>query len=527
MIKLDPRKLSPERMPERWRSSWRGVLVAVGVAFIVVIIVAFILALLEGLLVRDAQAAELFDYQALRVEQSYPGVINLEAGKGFTFWVKFKNVGAKNWFGSDKIKLRTASGKKGVLYHQWWLDTSYPCVLEGSTLYTEEALFRFAIQAPETDGLYWEKFILVKDDKLIPGGEIEIAVRSYGGQAPDLPTGQPQEDSTPEPVNEKFWLEDGECECQAVIQNNIKYEEPLIRVGLYYIEEEEREEELPLQIIGFNDQPYQVRDQENNLLVYQTAGEATEIDFDYELQRYFINLDGQRYIMTDSFLKFIPQNEEPILKIPTFNNNFFWGKVVEDNEFRGELEVHYNPNTERLWVINKLRMEEYLKGVTEVGDSSHAELLKAQSIAARTYAMARLFNPKYTNTPNETGFFDVRATQADQVYRGYGGEKRSPNTVQAATATQGMMVAYNDEPILAYYFACSDGRTRDCYQAGMCRAPVPWLVGKLDPPCQGKTMRGHGVGMSQIGARFAALNGANFEQILTYYYTEVEVEKLY
>ena len=37
---------------------------------------------------------------------------------------------------------------------------------------------------------------------------------------------------------------------------------------------------------------------------------------------------------------------------------------------------------------------------------------------------------------------------------------------------------------------------------------------------------GHGVGMSQYGARAMALEGAGYEEILKHYYTGIEIEKV-
>jgi len=38
---------------------------------------------------------------------------------------------------------------------------------------------------------------------------------------------------------------------------------------------------------------------------------------------------------------------------------------------------------------------------------------------------------------------------------------------------------------------------------------------------------GHGVGMSQIGADSMAKNGADYKEILTHYYSGVQIESLY
>jgi len=40
-------------------------------------------------------------------------------------------------------------------------------------------------------------------------------------------------------------------------------------------------------------------------------------------------------------------------------------------------------------------------------------------------------------------------------------------------------------------------------------------------------MLGHGVGMPQIGGIVAANQGANYSQILKYYYTGIDLTKIY
>jgi len=69
---------------------------------------------------------------------------------------------------------------------------------------------------------------------------------------------------------------------------------------------------------------------------------------------------------------------------------------------------------------------------------------------------------------------------------------RAPNTFQAVDSTQGIIATYNNDPILAYYFAHSNGSTISSYDANMTAAPVAYLQAKLDPPSQGQSMLGHG-----------------------------------
>ncbi len=476
-----------------------------------------------------------FSYQASRTEQGYPDIINLKAGKAFTFWVKFKNTGSQIWQtqGPDRVILRTASGGKGVFYHPWWTKENQPSQLKAPALLNKTALFRFALQAPETNGLYWEKFNLFVNSVPIPGGEIEIPLRVYGGKKPVIlqnqPQNQPEKNEFEQNQTLPWWQEVNPDLSQ--VQEDLKYEEPKIRVALYSIKPEEKGNFLPIQIITKNFQAYEVKDRNDYPFFKQTAGELTEIDFDFESKRFMVNLEGKRYLSTDSHLKFLPlnlnKNKDTIFEILSFKNNVFWSAQINDNKFRGSLEIHYNPNTDRVWVVNELPMEEYLKGVAEVADSSPKEFLKAQMIAARTYAMFRKLLPKYSNTPERKPIFDLKSTQADQVYRGYGFEMRSPRTIEAAQETKGIMVFYQGAVAKTYYYAQSDGWTRDCQKVRMCKEFAPYLVPKRDPQGKGKVMRGHGVGMPQNGGRLAAQEGANFIQILKYFYPGTELKKVY
>ena len=514
------------------RYSWLNIFVAIGISFLIIVLTSILLNFLKVALTKTVSAAELNDYQAERIEQSYPGIINLEAEKGYTFWVKFKNVGRKTWFfqGNNQFIFQTLSQQAGEFYHPWWPNKTEPIVLNGSILSGETTIIKFALRAPKTNGLYWEKFSLFdQNGQVIPGGDIEIGIRSHGGIDPILPS--PSSTITPASIQENiptsnpvsgitkdnFWEKNRQW--QTDIPQSIQYDsEPEIRVGLYYVEKQEANDLLPIRISSLNLGSYQIKNKNDELLIWQTQGEEIEIKFDWDIQRYFIESQGVRLLMTDSYLKFVPQNQEQIFKIANLNNNYFWGEKVEDNEYVGELEIKYNPSTDRLWIINQLAMEKYLNGLKELQDYYPLELLKAQAIAARSYALARLNNPKYTNTPDGKAIFTVRATQGDQVYRGYQGERRSPNFVAAVQSTEGIAVTHDNLPILAYYFAQTDGWLRDCQAAGMCRQPVSWLIEQPDPACEGLSYRGHGVGMSQIGAKYAANQGADFKQILNYYY---------
>jgi stage II sporulation protein D len=106
----------------------------------------------------------------------------------------------------------------------------------------------------------------------------------------------------------------------------------------------------------------------------------------------------------------------------------------------------------RLLSINKVILEDYLKGVvaSEMPASWHLEALKAQAVAARTYAVANI-------SPNYSGAYDMADNQNSQVYNGISGERESTNL--AISETEGKLIYYNNRLIEAYYHSTSGGST--------------------------------------------------------------------
>lgn len=509
---------------EKKQNSWKGAVISIIIAFVLIILFAFLLKFLERTFVKEATAKTL-DFSARKIAQNPIDIINLKAGKAITFRVEFKNIGQKNWL-KGKVSLKTVSDKTSLFTHAFWPKQNTPYIVKWGVPVGTTGTFKFALQAPEINGLYWEKFQLFVEKEKIPGGEIEIGIRVFGGR--ELTVSLP----IPGNQNNLFWQS---LSTDYQIQEDLRYEEPKIRVGLFYAEKKDSNlnedvSYLPIKIITLNQAPYEIRLVKENyrVLLVQSYGEETEIDFDFTTKRYLIKNQGQLLATTDSPIVFVPLFEGTIFKIVSWYRGPFWGQQVNDNEYRGLVEIRFNPSTDRLWLINELPIEKYMKGVAEVQDFYPYEMLKAQKIAARTYAFIRLLLPKYTQVPDgEEPIFTVRSTQADQVYRGYNWEKRSPNTQRAVEETKGLVIFYGSDPILAYYFARTDGRTRSSCEARMTKECMPYLISVDDPPGRGQTLLGHGVGMPQQGARIAAEQGAKFHQILRYYYQGVEIKKIW
>ncbi|NWJ40334.1 MAG: SpoIID/LytB domain-containing protein [Geothrix sp.] len=123
--------------------------------------------------------------------------------------------------------------------------------------------------------------------------------------------------------------------------------------------------------------------------------------------------------------------------------------------YRGKVEIH--PNAQgRLTVVNTVDLETYLRGVVpkEMGawEFPSLEALKAQAVAARTYAVAN-------RGKRAADGFDMGDTVADQVYGGRDGEQAL--TDRAIAETEGLFATYGGKPIQALFMANCGGHTTD------------------------------------------------------------------
>ena len=123
--------------------------------------------------------------------------------------------------------------------------------------------------------------------------------------------------------------------------------------------------------------------------------------------------------------------------------------------YRGKVEIL--PNAQgRLTVVNTLDLETYLRGVVpkEMGawEFPALEALKAQAVAARTYAVAN-------RGKRAADGFDMGDTVSDQVYGGRDGEQAL--TDRAIQETEGLFATYGGKPIQALFMANCGGHTTD------------------------------------------------------------------
>lgn len=137
------------------------------------------------------------------------------------------------------------------------------------------------------------------------------------------------------------------------------------------------------------------------------------------------------------------------------NNTTFF-----NNEKNNEVSL-YDPVTEK---INKIDLEEYVIGVVaaEMPASFHDEALKAQAIAARTYAVYKIktSNKEYDLIADISNQAYINKKQMQEKWKedyAYYYEK----IMNAVKNTENKIMTYEDEVIISYYFAMSNGNTEN------------------------------------------------------------------
>lgn len=127
--------------------------------------------------------------------------------------------------------------------------------------------------------------------------------------------------------------------------------------------------------------------------------------------------------------------------------------VINDRTFRGDIQF-IKTSTSKLTVINRIDLEDYVKGIL-YHEASHywpMEALKAQAIISRTYAA-------YQMHENKGRDFDLTSDIYSQVYGGKTSERERTN--KAVEDTAGDVLIYQGKVIPAYYHATCGGNTED------------------------------------------------------------------
>lgn len=275
--------------------------------------------------------------------------------------------------------------------------------------------------------------------------------------------------------------------------------------------------------IGFLGKPEITADKNFNVYsgtVKITALEKNKVAKVYlEDGKYKLEIAGKSYTKTKQ-IRFVPESGG-ILTIGNFNHRPAWDQTLNDNQYRGILEVQIVDG--ELNLINEVPLEDYLKGLAEAANSDPAEKIKAVVVAARSYAKHYMTDEvKFQGKPYNLD----DNPNVSQKYLGYGAEKRSGNVVAASTATAGEVVTYEGKLVKTPYFSSSDGKMTKSAK-DVWNWDAPYLISVADTYCKNTAFAGHGVGLSGCGAKGMADAGFTYKEILKHYYTGTEVTKLY
>lgn len=213
-----------------------------------------------------------------------------------------------------------------------------------------------------------------------------------------------------------------------------------------------------------NEAGFEVRNLQTDIIL----GNANKIDFNFSTAK--MSFDGAEQASTA--VKLIAKNR-------TKPSTVEWKGQSVKQAYRGDFQIVLTRNngstTANQWgVVNHVSLEDYLAAVvpSEVPSSFATEAIKAQSVAARTYAVFHMGVAKRLGRN-----WDVDPTTAFQSYRGSSVEVSK--VTQAVVATISQVLTDNGKVIEAFFSANSGGVTcliSECF-GGTNR---PYIIQKLD-----------------------------------------------
>ncbi len=187
-------------------------------------------------------------------------------------------------------------------------------------------------------------------------------------------------------------------------------------------------------------------------------------------------------------------------------------KKLRSNDDTQEIVAVYLTNS---MTVTHVPLETYVARVVanEMPSSFHLEALKAQTVAARTYAAAKM---QADNNPVQHPLAPLCDTTHCQVYSN---NKNIPDKIKnAVNETEAELLYYDGELVTnALYHASSGGTTENSEDIFV--SAVPYLKSVNSPYEKDYDRNGHGVGMSQQGANGMAKAGYDYKKILSHYYS--------
>lgn len=132
----------------------------------------------------------------------------------------------------------------------------------------------------------------------------------------------------------------------------------------------------------------------------------------------------------------------------------------QSERYQGQLKVITNPKGDSCDVVNEVPMETYISSLLtkEMNSNWPLEALKAQAVAARTYALHKMKSGQVTKELGNEAFYDLESSEKHQVAGNY--LDATENTILASRLTEGEVLQTESgkiEPI--FFHAKCGGRT--------------------------------------------------------------------
>lgn len=126
---------------------------------------------------------------------------------------------------------------------------------------------------------------------------------------------------------------------------------------------------------------------------------------------------------------------------------------LNGKSYHGKLNIRIDKSQEKLLIINRLNLDDYIYSVlrNEILSYWPLEIQKVQAIASRTYALHHMRHVR-SRTPNS--LFDIKNTNIHQVY---GGSHECKHLRKAVQETHNMILTYNKNIALTMFDICCGG----------------------------------------------------------------------
>lgn len=430
----------------------------------------------------EVELDDVDDYKVNRFILNKKKIVE-DGGEKVKLIIGYQNIGEKTW-GNYKI-----ISDSDVFVDESWDTTAV--VRQGKEEVEPKGFLRRTIyvRTPEKKGEYVLRLALQLDDRGVDDHVLEIPVT--------VKKDAPRSYRKPSVKKDK----------EVVEEKPVLAAEPHIRVGMAATNDF-------VQFVSYDDD-YAVYKGTKKIGVLSKK-KIAKISFAsgvFSFKGDGISFRGNQHIRLEPV-----SDERAVFKLMKFERTLSRLAGTNFNEYRGAFEFRRGEVDKKIYVVNEVLLEDYAAGIAETTNSDSIEFIKANLVAARTYA--------YYNK-NKYPFFDVLGNTYDQLYLGYQIEERMPNVKKAAVGSRGRMITYNGQVVTTPYFGNSNGTTRSFHTVWGGKKK-PWLVPVKATYDAGRRQYGHGVGMSQRDANIRAKKeGLKYDELLKYYYTGVDVTLMY